>query len=148
MAIYHWHHIVPRHAGGTDDPENLVRVTVEEHAELHLARYLEYGEENDWLAYNGLAKLSTKEEIVSQLMRSGGSKGGKSRSEAKRASAQINLAKGRVEKPVMLIDKDGNTFIYSSLKDAAEDKNLHRRNLSSVALGNRKTVGGYTARLL
>lgn len=148
MAIYHWHHIVPRHAGGTEDPGNLVRVTVEQHAELHLARYLEYGEEGDWLAWQGLAKLATKEEIVSQLLRSGGSKGGKSKSEAKRTSSQINLAKGRVEKPVMLTDKEGNTFVYGSLKEAAEDKGLHKRNLSSVTLGKRKTVGGYTATLL
>ena len=31
----HLHHIVPRHMGGTDEPENLVEVSIEEHAELH-----------------------------------------------------------------------------------------------------------------
>ena len=145
---YHLHHIVPKHAGGTDDPDNLVRVTVEEHAELHFARYLQYGEENDWLACQGLAKLSLKSEIVVQLLRSGGSKGGKSQSKTKLTSAAINLEKGRVEKPVVLINKQGDTFIYGSLKEAAADKNLNKRNLSSVTLGKRKTVGGYTAVLL
>ena len=44
------HHIIPRHAGGTDDPDNLVTVTREQHAELHFARYLEHGEIGDWVA--------------------------------------------------------------------------------------------------
>ena len=35
-AIYHNHHIVPRHAGGTDDPSNIIKLTVSEHAEAHL----------------------------------------------------------------------------------------------------------------
>ena len=39
MTIYHVHHIVPRHMGGTDNPENLVKLTVEEHAMAHLKLY-------------------------------------------------------------------------------------------------------------
>lgn len=31
----HRHHKVPRHMGGTDDPDNLVLLTIEEHAEAH-----------------------------------------------------------------------------------------------------------------
>ena len=52
---YHWHHIVPRHAGGTDDPSNLVEVSVEQHAELHLALYLEHGYVEDWVAAMALS---------------------------------------------------------------------------------------------
>ena len=47
---YHWHHITPKHAGGDDSAENLVRVTIEEHAELHFARYLEFGDYGDLVA--------------------------------------------------------------------------------------------------
>jgi hypothetical protein len=39
--IKHKHHIIPRHAGGSDDPSNLIEVTIEEHAKLHYDRYLE-----------------------------------------------------------------------------------------------------------
>ena len=35
MNIYHKHHIIPKHMGGTDDPSNLIELTIEEHAEAH-----------------------------------------------------------------------------------------------------------------
>lgn len=57
MSIFHEHHIVPKHAGGTDDPENIVRVTTEQHAELHLALYFQYGRWQDYRAAMGLAGL-------------------------------------------------------------------------------------------
>ena len=69
MEIYHWHHIVPKHAGGTNDPENLMRVTVEEHAELHLARYLEYGELGDWLAAYSLSGQISHAEAAAEARR-------------------------------------------------------------------------------
>ena len=37
----HKHHIIPKHAGGTDDPENLVYLSVKEHAIAHAKLYLE-----------------------------------------------------------------------------------------------------------
>jgi hypothetical protein len=33
-TLKHIHHIVPKHMGGTDDPSNLVELTVAEHALL------------------------------------------------------------------------------------------------------------------
>ena len=39
----HKHHIVPKHAGGTNNPENLIELTVEEHAEAHRILYEENG---------------------------------------------------------------------------------------------------------
>jgi hypothetical protein len=33
--IIHKHHIIPKHAGGTNDPSNLVELTIEQHAEAH-----------------------------------------------------------------------------------------------------------------
>ena len=46
----HKHHIVPKHMGGSDEPSNLIKVSVEEHAELHLELYLKYGKLEDWVA--------------------------------------------------------------------------------------------------
>jgi hypothetical protein len=54
--------------GGTDDPTNLIEVTVEEHAELHLSLYLEHGRPEDWLAYRGLSGTIGKEQIVREKL--------------------------------------------------------------------------------
>ena len=51
QSIYtHKHHIIPRHAGGTDEPDNLVELTVEDHAIAHLVRYRIYGDDRDRVA--------------------------------------------------------------------------------------------------
>lgn len=50
---YHRHHIIPRHAGGTDDPSNLVELTVEEHAEAHRILWERDGRIN----YSGLSVM-------------------------------------------------------------------------------------------
>jgi len=51
MSIYtHLHHIIPRHAGGTDDSSNLVELTIEDHAIAHEVRYRMFGDERDAVA--------------------------------------------------------------------------------------------------
>ena len=65
-TIYHTHHIIPRHAGGTNHPDNLVRLTTEEHAEAHRLLYEEYGRWEDKLAWQGLSGRIGKEEIIRQ----------------------------------------------------------------------------------
>ena len=55
MTIYHNHHIVPRHMGGTNDPSNLVRLTVEEHAEAHRKLYEEHDRWQDYVAWHALS---------------------------------------------------------------------------------------------
>ena len=65
-SIYHNHHIIPKHAGGTDHPDNISRLTTEEHAEAHRKLYEEYGRWQDKLAYEGLTGFKGKEQIISQ----------------------------------------------------------------------------------
>jgi len=67
MTIYHRHHIIPRYMGGTDDPSNLVKLTVKEHAAAHKKLWEEYGDIRDKLAWQGLLGIVSKEEIVSKL---------------------------------------------------------------------------------
>tara|TARA_B110000902_G_C14083425_1_gene504076 strand:+ start:281 stop:787 length:507 start_codon:yes stop_codon:yes gene_type:complete len=63
-TIYHFHHIVPKHIGGTDDPSNLIRLTVEEHAEEHRKLYEEYGRWQDHVAWKGLSGQITCAEAI------------------------------------------------------------------------------------
>ena len=60
----HLHHIIPRHAGGTDDPSNLVELTTEEHAEAHRKLYAEHGRWQDFCAWQALSKRIGQEEIL------------------------------------------------------------------------------------
>ena len=62
--------------GGTDDPSNLVELTVEEHADAHKKLWEEHGRVQDWLAWQGLSGLMTKEEIVKMQLSAAGKKGG------------------------------------------------------------------------
>jgi hypothetical protein len=64
--VLHKHHIIPRHAGGTDDPSNIVELTVEEHAEAHRLLYEQYGRREDYLAWRGLAGLIGKDEMIKE----------------------------------------------------------------------------------
>jgi hypothetical protein len=59
---YHTHHIVPKHAGGTDDPDNLVRVNKAMHAFMHRLRYGETGDYYDCCAANVLSGDWTVEQ--------------------------------------------------------------------------------------
>ena len=67
MTIYHKHHIIPRHAGGTDDPSNIIELTVEEHAEAHRILYEKYGRDEDRIAWLGLSGMISKEEIIKEI---------------------------------------------------------------------------------
>lgn len=60
----HKHHIIPRHMGGTDDPSNIVELTIEEHADVHRLLYEQYGKLQDkiaWLMLSG--KTAEGEEL-------------------------------------------------------------------------------------
>ena len=61
--MIHFHHIVPLHAGGTDEPSNLKPMTISEHAEAHRLLWEQYGRKGDRLAWRALSGQIGKEEI-------------------------------------------------------------------------------------
>ena len=60
--IYHIHHIIPKHMGGDDSATNLVKLTIEEHAEAHRKLYEEHGNKFDYIAYMALSNQIGHEE--------------------------------------------------------------------------------------
>ena len=60
----HLHHIIPKYMGGTDDPSNLVELTVEEHAEAHRLLYEQHGNWQDKIAWQALSGRIGQEEIL------------------------------------------------------------------------------------
>ena len=75
--MLHRHHRVPRYAGGTDDPSNIVELTVIDHAIAHKVLYHFYKREEDLIAYRGLLGIAPRETIVQQALSMAGSRGGK-----------------------------------------------------------------------
>ena len=69
----HIHHIIPKHMGGSDDPDNLIELTVEEHAEAHKKLYEKYGNYKDkiaWLALSGqISSQEATRKIQSKTMK-------------------------------------------------------------------------------
>lgn len=63
----HTHHIIPRHMGGTDDPGNLIDLTIEEHAEAHRLLYEQHGRWQDKVAWQGLLGLISHEEVMEEM---------------------------------------------------------------------------------
>lgn len=65
MTVYHKHHIIPKHMGGTNDSSNLATVTVEQHAALHKQLWEDLGCEEDriaWLCLSG--QITCAEAII------------------------------------------------------------------------------------
>jgi hypothetical protein len=115
--IYHNHHIIPRHAGGSDDPSNIVRLTVEEHAEAHRILYETYGRIEDKIAWKMLSgKTSETEADFHELYRQAGlqSRGRHMSEEAREKISKANRGRKRpdvAEKNRKL--KTGKTVVRS-----------------------------------
>ena len=57
----HKHHIIPKHMGGSNNPSNIVELTIEEHAEAHRVLYETHGCWQDRLAWLGLSGYGRSE---------------------------------------------------------------------------------------
>lgn len=73
----HRHHIIPKHMGGTDNSENLVELTIEEHADAHKILFEKYGKIEDYLAWKGLSGQIGKDEILSEIQINNGKRMGR-----------------------------------------------------------------------
>ena len=60
----HIHHILPKYLGGTDDPSNLVELTVEEHAEAHRLSFEQHSNWQDYCAWQALSGRIGQEEAL------------------------------------------------------------------------------------
>ena len=74
--LMHKHHIIPRYMGGTDDPTNLVEVTVTQHAMYHFCNYQLWKNIEDYVAYRGLSGQISEAEFLVEKFKIFGIKGG------------------------------------------------------------------------
>jgi hypothetical protein len=115
----HKHHIIPKHMGGSDEENNLIELTIEEHTEAHKKLYQEHGHWQDYLAWQGLSGLMSKEEIVKQMLSEAGKKGGASRSKEDNIRVARNAAKAnwKKNKEIILETLRKNAFENKKLKE-------------------------------
>jgi hypothetical protein len=64
--IMHKHHLIPRHAGGTDDKSNIIKVNIAMHAFLHKMLYEEHGRWQDEVAYKNLAGVISNQDAIQE----------------------------------------------------------------------------------
>jgi len=77
----HKHHIIPKYMGGSDEPENLVEVTVTQHAMFHYCNYQLWGNEEDSIAWRCLSGQITIDEAKLEAIALGSKKGGQTNKE-------------------------------------------------------------------
>lgn len=68
--MYHKHHIIPKHMGGSDDPSNLKLVTIEEHALEHKLLWETHRKKEDYIAWQALSGNITQEEARIEAVKS------------------------------------------------------------------------------
>ena len=101
----HKHHIIPKHAGGTDDPSNIVYLSIKEHALAHKKLFKKYGRWQDKLAYKALSgqmnnyEIQQEARILGRLGRKESNETRKILSEMKKGNKNALGNKGRLGIP-------------------------------------------------
>lgn len=67
----HKHHIIPKHMGGLDNEDNLVLLSVTQHARAHFDLWKSYGKVEDYIAWKCLSGRKLNEEDRIKLAKSG-----------------------------------------------------------------------------
>ena len=131
-TIYtHKHHIIPRHAGGSNDPSNLIELTIPEHALAHKKLYEEHGCWQDEIAYLTLSGQIGKEEARIRALKKALT-GKKHTEEHKRKMIEALTGKKRSEE--------------SKRKMRKPKSEEHKRNLSKAMKGKKR--GPYKKRII
>lgn len=165
-TLYHKHHIIPKHAGGTDDSSNIVYITVEEHAEAHRILFEQYGRTEDYLAWKGLS--GRKEEFIRARCSFGGKKGGKKLlgkpkseihkqrvSEGLRGKKQTPEHKANVARSLSgsnsscsmtfrFVSPSGDVYVTKGFNQFCRSHNLGQGTMHQVSSGKRRQHKGWT----
>jgi DNA-directed RNA polymerase subunit RPC12/RpoP len=128
MKKYHIHHITPKHMGGTNDPHNLKKLTVEEHAEAHKQLWHDFGYQQDFIAWKALSGQITTEEARCMAVKHALT--GKKQSEEHVQKRMHALAKHRAIY--------GHSTLNKKLGPASDER---KRKISEKSKGNTNVRG-------
>jgi len=163
--MLHKHHIIPKHLGGTDDPSNLVELTVQEHAEAHRLLYERDGRWQDYVAWQGLAQLDANFDAASESIKAGAKKGnatmvarrkGKTMEEfygpERTAEIKAKMYKDRKfgktwqGKLYEITHPDGTVEKVEGLRQWCLDRGYNPNNFGNACLRGSVTNGGFMVR--
>ena len=158
--MLHKHHIIPRYMGGTDEPSNLVELTVEQHAEAHRLLYEQHGNWQDYVAWQGLAKLDKNFDAAKEAILAGSRKGSaKANLRWKDPNERVKQSK-RMKERCANREKTWNGKLYeithpngtiekvNGLRQWCLDRGYNPNNFGNACLRGSVTNGGYTIRKL
>ena len=103
--------------GGTDDPSNLIELSVEEHAEAHKKLYEEHGNEYDRIAYEALSGMIGQEEVIKKVLSESGKRGG-----ATKGRVPWNKGKKGLQKNPALAERNRNKVWTDEQRKAMSEK--------------------------
>lgn len=63
----HRHHILPKYRGGSNDPTNIIEVSIRQHAMWHFCNWRLWKDERDYCAWRGLTGAMSKRQIFGHL---------------------------------------------------------------------------------
>ena len=163
--MLHKLHIIPKHLGGTDDPSNLVELTVQEHAEAHRLLYERDGRWQDYVAWQGLAQLDANFDAASESIKAGAKKGnatmvarrkGKTMEEfygpERTAEIKAKMYKDRKfgktwqGKLYEITHPDGTVEKVEGLRQWCLDRGYNPNNFGNACLRGSVTNGGFMVR--
>ena len=137
MITWHKHHIVPRHAGGTDEPQNIIKVNVPMHAFLHRQRYIEHGNKLDKIAADTLSGQKTSTEARCLACRIG----------RERKSPYKSYANSVIHpKKYVLYSPQGERVAFENLRLFCLENGLQSWNIDKVLKGKRVAHKGWSAK--
>ena len=138
--------------GGTDDPSNLIELTPEEHAEAHRLLYEEHGNWQDYVAWQGLAKLAEKKDYIKLMLQEAGKKGLSRRSSTNKGK-KYNISasktfdhkgeKNPCARTYRITHPDGTEETVKSLKTWCADKGLNYNSMHKACISKGNAFNGY-----
>ena len=181
MSIYHIHHIVPKHIFknhkelvpknlSLNSKENLIKLTVEQHAEAHKKLYEQHGFIEDYAAWKSLSGAITSEEarilVITgnkyRLNKFHTEETKKQMSEVKRGKKFTEEHKQKISQSLtgkknkliseiksgewIITTPEGNELTIINLKKFCQENNLDRGHMFRVASGSRTHHKGYKCR--
>ena len=149
-VVKHKHHIIPKHMGGSDDPENIVEVTVEKHAELHRQLWEDLGNWQDYVAWQGLIKNAENADLIRLKQSLAGRMGGlKLKGIPKSAEHRKKMSETRKGKPSNMLGKKHSAETIAKLSKPKSSETIakmkkpksseHHDNISAAMKGLKRT---------